>query len=201
LAGSFKAQGITAVAISGVGAFSPKSGPAAGAFSSVGIGATSFVLSAKGSMAVTSAGTGAFLPILAAQSRIVLASVGSGAFLPTMRAGVSASASMTGSGGFNPLDLPGSTISFGGVGAFAAVAYAFFSDAEKAGPRQELRVAYVPYDPFRFFEEAPAPVPAEERVGYAAAEERVAVVPFEDRVYQSPAPRPEAHPPNRRRTL
>jgi hypothetical protein len=64
-----------------------------------------------------------------------------------------------------------------GFGTLAAVAYAVFLDADKAGPAFEQRTAYV------------------------ASEGRQAVAPLEDRVYYTKSKAAPQGPPNRRRIL
>ena len=181
-AGAFAAvaisKGIMTIAFAGVGAFTAVSGPASGKLQASGVGALSATMAAKSSAAVTSVGIGALAGSLAAIGSTNMSAVGSGAFAPVMRAGVSASTAMQGYSGLNASDAPGSTISFAGTGAFAGVAYAFFADAEVAGPLQEVRKAIVAADPYR-----------------------ATVVLAEDRVYPESTPPSAPVIPNRKRLL
>jgi hypothetical protein len=84
---------------------------------------------------------------------------------------------MQGTSSFGGGDQLVSAASFAGVGAFAAVGYAFMTDAEIAGPGYELRTASIDW------------------------ENTTAVVPTEDRQYNVPGPGNEPGPPNRKRVL
>lgn len=117
-----------------------------------------------------------------------------------MRAQASSSATFTGTSTFGAGDSPVSAAQFGGVGAFAAVSYAFYADAEKAWPEYEPRVFYVPYEQ-RAEVILSVVVGYELRTAQVHVEQRAAVVPREDRVYYS-VPRdvpPEL--PNRKRVI
>ena len=86
------------------------------------------------------------------------------------------------------------------MGVLSAVGYAFYADAEKAAPKQEIRVVYIPYEDRNPTEPA-VMVANEPRTTYAPAEPRVAVVPVENRVYEVSSKPRAVGPPNRRRTL
>jgi len=213
-------QAFAVLAIAGTGAFSAvMTAPARMSVTSAGNGATSFV-SDNGKGVLTSAGVGALnitrsvlafsslqsagLGNLTVQPAVIARSTmsagGNGAFAPVMRASVSSSTTMQGSSTFGGSDAPGSVIQFTGFGIFTAVGYAFFDDAEKAGPAFEQRTAWVPYED-RHPVSADAYVPAEPRTAYVPAENTVAVAPYEDRVYYVSSKAEPPGPPNRRRIL
>lgn len=166
------------LAAAGVGAFNAVSGPASGVLQASGVGAFSSVSASKANASVTSAGIGSFSGTLAALGNTSLSAAGSGAFAPVMRAQVSSTTTMQGSSTMGGSDAPASAASFAGTGALAAVSYAFFADAEVAGPRNEPRGSIV-----------------------RAENRRAAVVLAEDRGYQGDT-RPTAPViPNRKRLL
>ena len=195
------AQARSTVTSAGNGAASFTSFNGRGVLASAGIGAMAPVATAQSRATTSSSGTGNTSLVLSAQSRSVLSSNGTAVFVSTMTAKVSSTVTMQGSSSFGGSDLPGSAISFGGFGVFTAVSYAFFDDAEKAGPRQELRVVYVPVDPDRFAAIISADVLPEARTTFPATDTRVAVAPWEDRVYYVKSKPATPAPPNRRRVL
>jgi hypothetical protein len=158
------------------------------------------VFSAKGATAFSSAGVGALAATMAATAQASVTANGSGSFAGVLTAKVTAMTNMWGTGSLNASDTPGSTVNFHGVGQFGGVGYAFYSDAEVAGPREEIRVFYVPYEdrnPVTLIDY----VEPEERTITLHSENRVAVVPAEDRVYEATGKPVAVSPPNRRRTL
>lgn len=148
--------------------------------------------------AAAMSGTGDFSATMTAPASATLAATGFGVFAPILTAEVSATASMSGSGFLNGVDAPASEAMFTGLGTFSAVSYAFYADTETAWPRDEVRVAYVPWQDRNPIEDV-AIVPAEVRETYAAAEDRTAVVLSENRVYYTQRKPRVPSPPNRRR--
>lgn len=196
------AQASAALSAAGVGAASYViTGKANGVLSSSGIGAAAFVGNSIGRSALASVGVGAFSSVMTAKASSVLASSGTGTFQPAMLAQVSSTLQVTGFSSFGASDSPASVAIFNGVGVFSGVAYAFFADAEKAGPVAEIRVVYVPRDDSRFFVDPPVVVAGEPRTTYAATENRVAFAQYERRVYEVDGKSVAPGPPRRRRQL
>jgi hypothetical protein len=138
---------------------------------------------------------------LTAPARAAMSTSGIGSTSYVLRASTFSIVTSGGSGQFAPSDIDGRAAMFYGLGQMAAVGYAFYSDAEVAGPAYEVRTAFVPYDPSRFAPDPEAWVSAEPRIVYALAETRTAVAPFEDRVYYTKSKAAPPAPPNRRRIL
>ncbi len=185
---------------SGVGAFSvTMRGNASAVLATGGLGAFSAPSSVKSFMALTSAGVGSFSPKLSSLANSSLSCAGVAAFAPVMRASISSATQMIGSSSFGATDSPSSVATFAGRGALAAVSYAFYLDAERAIPDQELRVAIaepeyrilsIEFDPNR-----DAPI----EVASIQPENRTAIISFEDRVYQVGAEQRWPPIPNRKR--
>lgn len=174
------AQALSSVASAGVGSFNTMSGPASGVLAAAGVGAFSPKLSAVSRMSVTSSGIGALSASITAPARMVVPFTGVGAFTIPAASLAFASSLMQGWTIFGGADQPASAAAFNGYGTLSAVAYAFFADAEKAGP---------------------AKIFSEVRLTFADQENRIAVVPADDRVYEVPPPIDPQPIPNRRRTL
>ena len=211
-----------ALAASGVGAFSPTMrgqasatiamagagalavtlrGNASAVVNIAGVGAAAFPGISKGLMALSSSGTGSMAAAITAIARSAMACTGAGSFSPIMRGQASATTSMQGQGQFGGSDAPGSTLNVVGYGTFTAVGYALFLDAERAGPVNEPRTAWVPVgDRFEQVDDT-ADANSELREVEAVSENRIAVAPAEDRVYYTHSKVDPPAPPNRRRML
>lgn len=222
-AGDFQAaifsQASASVAVAGVGDFQPAMvGQASAVMNSAGVAGQTFTLQGNASavfsagglgdfqapsivtafMALSASGAGDVVGAAISISSASLSAVGTGAFAAAMTAQVSAVATFEGNGYIQAVDTPASEAMFGGVGAFAAVSYAFYADADMLAPHDEPRVLYAPWE-----DRNPVTIeiiaPEEPRETYAVAENRIAVVPYEGRVYDVSSKAREQSPPNRRR--
>jgi hypothetical protein len=174
----------------------------AAVFAAAGIGAATFVMNSNAASVLNSAGVGTATIVLHSFDGAVLNSAGTGGTSLVLHSFNGAVLSIAGG---STSDFPGSRIdnrvfTTGGAGGLQGISYAFFLDAEKYIPDQELRtykvaveyrIASAAFDPARH---------ADVIVATVNPENRTAIVPFEDRVYQVGADPRRSDTPNRKRT-
>jgi hypothetical protein len=169
---------------------------AAGTGAATLVGASLFagVFSSAGAGAMSLTGASIFSGVFAASGHGSMLAVGTGVF--------NSVAAMNGAGLLNPAltGIHSRAVAIQGAGFLSGALYAFFLDAEKFIPDQELRsckvsveyrIASVAFDPTRH---------ADVIVATIDPENRTAIVPFEDRVYQVGADPRRSDTPNRKRT-
>jgi len=169
--------GFDAVGLYALGQVDTGVTPMLASFSSAGTAAMVVAGISNGRMALGASGLAALGVGTGTKSSASMSAAGVATFTGVLRGQASAASQMAGGSTLGGADQLVSGAVFGGVGALVAVSYAFFLEAEKAGPPQELRAGTVEY------------------------ENRTAVVVAEDRSYYSHADNDDEGPPNRKRNL